>query len=219
MSVAEMAGYLAAFLVFLTFYMKTMVPLRVIGICSNCAFITYGYLGGLYPVLILHLILLPLNGLRLHEMLQLTRQVREATHGDLNMDWLKPFTSTRRVKRGDVLFRKGDAANAMLFVVSGRYRLAELGMDVLLGQVVGELGLLTPDHARTQTLECLEDGEVMQISYEQVKQLYFQNPKFGFYFLQLSTRRLFENIARLERELAESRDAALQGSRPTPLPA
>ena len=217
MNVAEMAGYLAAFLVFLTFYMKTMVPLRVIGICSNCAFITYAFLGGLYPVLILHLILLPLNGLRLHEMLQLTRQVREATHGDLNMDWLKPFTSTRRVKRGDVLFRKGDAADAMLFVVSGRYRLAELGMDVLLGQVVGELGLLAPDHARTQTLECLEDGEVMQISYEQVKQLYFQNPKFGFYFLQLSTRRLFENIARLERELAESRDAALQGSRPTPL--
>ena len=217
MNVAEMAGYLAAFLVFLTFYMKTMVPLRVIGICSNCAFITYAFLCGLYPVLILHLILLPLNGLRLHEMLQLTRQVREATHGDLNMDWLKPFTSTRRVKRGDVLFRKGDAADAMLFVVSGRYRLAELGMDVLLGQVIGELGLLTPDHARTQTLECLEDGEVMQISYEQVKQLYFQNPKFGFYFLQLSTRRLFENIARLERELAESRDAALQGSRPTPL--
>ena len=219
MSVAEMAGYLAAFLVFLTFYMKTMIPLRVIGICSNCAFIIYGYLGGLYPVLILHVILLPLNSLRLHEMLQLTRQVREATHGDLNMDWLKPFTSTRRTKSGDVLFRKGDAADAMLFVVSGRYRLAELGMDILSGQVVGELGLMAPDHSRTQTLECLEEGEILQITYEQVKQLYFQNPRFGFYFLQLSTRRLFENIARLERELAESRNAAPQGSRPTPLPA
>lgn len=219
MSVAEMAGYLAAFLVFLTFYMKTMIPLRVIGICSNCAFIIYGYLGGLYPVLILHVILLPLNSLRLHEMLQLTRQVREATHGDLNMDWLKPFTSTRRTKSGDVLFRKGDAADAMLFVVSGRYRLAELGMDILSGQVVGELGLMAPDHSRTQTLECLEEGEILQITYEQVKQLYVQNPRFGFYFLQLSTRRLFENIARLERELAESRNAAPQGSRPTPLPA
>jgi CRP/FNR family cyclic AMP-dependent transcriptional regulator len=210
MSVAEMAGYLAAFLVFLTFYMKTMVPLRVIGICSNCAFITYGYLGGLYPVLILHLILLPLNSLRLREMLQLTRQVREATHGDLNMDWLKPFTSTRRVKSGDVLFRKGDAADAMLLVVSGRYRLTELGMDILSGQVVGELGLLTPDHSRTQTLECIEDGEVLQITYEQVKQLYYQNPRFGFYFLQLTTRRLFEDIGRLERKLAERDQEILQ---------
>ncbi len=35
----EIAGYLAAMLVFLTFYMKTMIPLRIIGICSNCMFI------------------------------------------------------------------------------------------------------------------------------------------------------------------------------------
>ena len=208
MSITEMAGYLAAFLVFLTFYMKTMVPLRVIGICSNCAFIIYGYLGGLYPVLILHLILLPLNSLRLREMLRLTRQVRRATQGDLNMDWLKPFTSTRRDESGDVLFRKGDDADAMFFVVSGRYRLAELGMDILSGQVVGELGLLAPDESRTQTLECIEDGEVLQITYEQVKQLYFQNPRFGFYFLQLTTRRLFENIASLERELAACKVAS-----------
>ena len=64
MNLADMIGYLAAVLVALTFYMKTMVPLRVIGICSNCAFIAYGYLDDLYPVLILHFILLPLNSLR-----------------------------------------------------------------------------------------------------------------------------------------------------------
>jgi CRP/FNR family transcriptional regulator, cyclic AMP receptor protein len=95
MSIAEMAGYLAAALVFLTFYMKTMIPLRMIGICSNCMFIIYGSLDGLYPVLVLHLILLPLNGLRLREMLRLTKQVQAAGQGDLYMDWLKPFTSTR----------------------------------------------------------------------------------------------------------------------------
>ena len=205
MRTAEIAGYVAAVLVFLTFYMKTMIPLRVIGICSNCAFIAYGYLGGLYPVLILHLILLPLNGLRLREMLRLTRDVRAATQGDLNMDWLKPFTSARRIKNGDVLFHKGSTADLMLFIVSGRYRLVELGIDILPGQIVGELGLLTPDQSRTQTLECIEDGEVLQITYEQVKQIYYQNPQFGFYFLQLASRRLFENIARLERELAANK--------------
>ena len=91
----EIAGYLAAVLVFLTFYMKTMIPLRMIGICSNCMFIIYGSLDGLYPVLVLHLILLPLNGLRLREMPRLTQQVRRAAQGDLNMDWLKLFTLTR----------------------------------------------------------------------------------------------------------------------------
>jgi CRP-like cAMP-binding protein len=207
MRIAEMAGYLAAAFVFLTFYMRTMIPLRIIGICSNCLFVLYGSLGGLYPVLVLHLILLPLNGLRLREMLRLTKQVRGAAQGDLNMDWLKPFTSTHRAKTGDVLFHKGDAADAMFFAVSGRYRLTELGRDIPPGQVVGELGLFAPDRERTQTLECIEDGELLKISYEQVKQLYYQNSQFGFYFIQLTTRRLFENIARLERELATCKAA------------
>ena len=144
-----------------------------------------------YPVLILHVILLPLNSLRLREMLRLTKQVREAAQSDLKMDWLKPFTSSRRVSVGDILFRKDDTANAMYFIVSGRHRLTELGIDVLPGQVVGELALLAPDPSRTQTLECIESGEVLQITYEQFKQLYYQNPQFGFYFLQLTTRRLF----------------------------
>ncbi|MDO9564524.1 MAG: cyclic nucleotide-binding domain-containing protein [Bradyrhizobium sp.] len=208
MSTTEMAGYVAALLVFLTFYMKTMVPLRLVGILSNCVFITYAYLANLHPVLVLHLILLPLNGLRLRQMLRLTRDVRDATQGNLNMDWLKPFTSMRRFKRGDVVFRKGDAADAMYFVVSGRFRLAELGKDMLLGHIVGELGLLAPDQLRTQTLECVEDGEMLHVTYEQVKQLCYQNPQFGFYFLQLTTRRLFENISKLERDAAAYRIAA-----------
>jgi CRP-like cAMP-binding protein len=53
------------------------------------------------------------------------------------------------------------------------------------GQVIGELGLIAPDNKRTLTFECMEDGELVTISCGQVKQLYFQNPQFGFYFLQL----------------------------------
>jgi CRP/FNR family transcriptional regulator, cyclic AMP receptor protein len=149
MGVVEAVGYLAAVLVFLTFYMKTMVPLRVTGICSNCAFIVYGYLGGLYPVPILHCILLPLNSVRLREMLRLTRQVREATRADLSMEWLKPFTTTRRAQAGEVLFRKGDVADDMFVVVSGRFRLAESGIDIVPPHVVGELALLAQAHPYT----------------------------------------------------------------------
>ena len=95
----------------------------------------------------------------------------------------------------------------MYFVVSGRFRLAEIGKDISSGQIVGELGLLAPDQSRTQTLQCSESGEMLQITYEQVKQLYYQNPEFGFYFMQLATRRLFENISLLERDLAASKGA------------
>jgi hypothetical protein len=207
MSIAELSGYLAAVLVFLTFYMKTMIPLRIIGLCSNGAFIVYGLLGGLYPVLILHLILLPLNGLRLREMLLLTRQVREATQGDLNMDWIKPFTTTRKVEAGEVLFRKNDVAGHMFVVVSGRFRLSETGIEIGPASVVGEFALVAPDRTRTQTLECVEAGTLLQIGYDQVEQLFFQNPEFGFYFLRLIARRLFHNVALLENELAQLRRA------------
>lgn len=91
MSVAEMIGYLASALVFLTFCMRTMVPLRLTAIGSNFAFITYASMAGLYPVLILHLVLLPMNVWRTIQMLALVRRVREAARGDLSVEWLKPL--------------------------------------------------------------------------------------------------------------------------------
>lgn len=44
MKQADVIGYAAALLVFVTFWMKTMVPLRTLGIASNVFFIGYGYL-------------------------------------------------------------------------------------------------------------------------------------------------------------------------------
>lgn len=205
MQVPELVGYLAALLVFATFYVKTMIPLRILALCSNCAFILYGFLDGLYPVLILHIFLLPVNGYRLREMLRLVRQVKNSWDSNLDSNWLKSFSTMRSTSAGTVLFRKGDRATAMYVVVSGLYRLAELGIALKTGEIVGELALLEPHHARTQSLECVEDGAVLEISYEQVKQLFYQNPEFGFYLLQLVAKRLFENAARLEAELSGCR--------------
>jgi CRP-like cAMP-binding protein len=196
----EALGYLGALLVFGTYSMKTMIPLRIIGLCSNCVFIVYGYMAPVYPQLLLHAVLLPLNSLRLYQMLQLVGKVRTASQGDLNMDWLKPFMSKRACKAGEIIFRKDDLASAMFFTVSGRYRLNEIEQDVGPGQVIGEVGLIAPDNKRTLTFACIEDGEVLTISYEQVKEIYFQNPQFGFYFLQLLSRRLFQDIARLQEK-------------------
>jgi CRP/FNR family cyclic AMP-dependent transcriptional regulator len=206
---AETIGYFAAACVFLTFYMKTMIPLRAVGIVSNVFFIAYAYLNLAYPVLILHLVLLPLNIIRLRQMLALIKQVSVATRNDFNMDWIKPFSTMKQVGAGEVLFRRGDTAKEMFVVVSGRLRLLEPGIEILQGQVVGELGLLAPDKTRSATLECVEAGQMLIITYDQVRQLYFQNPQFGFYFLELTTGRLFQNIVKLETELA-ARPARVQ---------
>jgi CRP-like cAMP-binding protein len=75
-------------------------------------------------------------------------------------------------------------------------------MEVPAGTVVGELGMLSPDGRRTQSLVCREAGDVLSLSYDRFEELYFQNPEFGLSFLKLTSRRLFQNIARLEQELA-----------------
>jgi CRP/FNR family cyclic AMP-dependent transcriptional regulator len=191
---AELLGYAAAACVFVTFYMKTMVPLRVAGIVSNFLFIGYGYAVDAYPVLILHLILLPLNILRLQQMRKLIRQIEDATRQDLNMNWVKPFSSTRSFAVGDVVFQRGDPAEEMFFIVSGRFQVKERNVDLQTGEVFGELGLLNAGQARTATVECMVSGELLEISYQQVKQLYLQDPKFGFYFLHLVSKRLFQNL-------------------------
>ena len=65
----DLAGYIASTMVLLTFMTKNMRLLRILGIFSNIAFIIYGVLAWLPPVLCLHLLLLPINILRLHSLL------------------------------------------------------------------------------------------------------------------------------------------------------
>jgi hypothetical protein len=186
---------------------KTMVPLRSLAIVANCFLIALCAVEHQWVPLALQAVALPLNAYRLYQMIFLIKNVRGAIRGNASMDWLKPFMIGRHFRKGDILFAKGEPANEMFCVVTGRYLLIELGIEVKPGQVVGELAMLAPDNRRTATLECIEEGDALSITYEQVEQLYYQNPTFGFYFLRLTTARLFDNIGRLESELARQHSA------------
>lgn len=184
------------------FWMKTMIPLRVLGIVTNVLFLIYSSLAWIWPTFVLNCIVLPLNAYRLHEMRELIRRTQAASRSDFDMAALEPFMSKRPIRSGETLFRKGDLADAMYLVVAGRLHLPETGIEVKPGTVVGELGLLAPGRTRTQSLVALDDGEVRVLPYATFEQLYFQNPQFGLAFLKLTSQRLFQNIARLEEELA-----------------
>ena len=193
---------------------KTMVPLRALTIAANVFFALVFASVHLWLPMALQLLALPLNSYRLYQMLALIKNVRQAIGGNTSMEWLKPFMSKRSFKTGDILFAKGEPADRMFCTVTGRYRLRELGIELKPGEVVGELAMLAPDNRRTATLECIESGQALSITYEQVEQLYYQNPTFGFYFLRLATARLFDNISRLEAEV--ERLNAASGSVLTP---
>jgi hypothetical protein len=202
--IAEVFAMLGAAFYVATIALQTIVPLRIASIISTLFFILYGYWAHNYPTLFLYLFLLPLSIIRLRQMIQLVNKVKQATTGDLSMAWLKPYMTKRQYFKGDILFNKGDVADEMYYTMSGKFLLMELGIELGEGRIVGEIGLLSPENRRTATLECLESGDVLTISYEKVRELYFQNPEFGFYFLKLTSERLLQNIARLEERLAQA---------------
>ena len=190
----DILGYAAAAAVFATYSMRTMIPLRLVGIISNCLFILYGWEAGAVPVLVLHVVLLPLNVWRLRQMVVLIEKVKAAASGDLSTDWLKPFMTARRCTAGEVLFRAGEAADRMYCVVSGAYSLVEAGLTVERGTLVGEIGLVSQHNRRALTFRCDAAGELLVMNYQRVRELYFQNPQFGFYLLRLITDRLIRDM-------------------------
>ncbi len=106
-------------------------------------------------------------------MLLLTKRVEKAAAGDHDMTWIKPYTSVRHMQAGDILFRKGDTADRLFIVVSGRCRLRDSNIEITPSTVVGELALLALDKTRTQSLHCEESGDLLEITYGQIKQLYY----------------------------------------------
>lgn len=211
-AIQQVGQAFASVFVVATYTMRTMIPLRVFGILTNIILIVVSSLSGHYWTVLLHAVLLPLNGYRLHQMLQLVREVKQSVNSDLSMDWLKPFMTERPCKAGEVLFYKDEKAEDMFYIVSGRYQLVESGIELPVGAIVGELGMLSPSNKRTQTLECIESGLILAVTYRQVEELYVQNPAFGFYFLRLASARLFQNLARAESRLIERDERQAQAA-------
>ena len=212
---AGTAGTLfASVFVVATTTMRTMIPLRVFAILTNIVLISTAIPSHNYLVILVQAVVLVLNSYRLHQMLQLVRDVKKSVNSDLSLEWLKPFMTERKCTAGEVLFYKDEKAEDMFYIVSGRFKLVESGIELPVGAIVGEFGMLSPSNARTQTLECVEPGVVLSVSYNKVEELYVQNPAFGFYFLRLASARLFENIDKLEKRLAQQAAPASAAPKP-----
>src|ERR1700749_1313752 len=164
-----------------TLLTQTMVPLRVANIIGCIFFAIFGALSGAITTFLLYLLMVPINAWRLRQMLALVKKARTATQGDMSMEWLKPFMTQRTYRKGSTLMKKGDVAHDMLLTVTGKFRVVEIDLEVPPGRLMGELGFLPPDTRRTATIECIEDGQVLTITYEKLLEIYFQNPHVGSY--------------------------------------
>ena len=150
----DMIGYSGGALTIWGMFRKTMIPLRLGAIGGNVGFLIFGLLAPSYPTLITHAVLLPLNTIRMFQMMRLVREIRESSGQDNSLEPLLPFMRREQSKAGTVLFRKDYRPDRMIVIHSGTVLLEELGTRCGEGDVLGEIGAFTPDNHRTCTAVC-----------------------------------------------------------------
>jgi hypothetical protein len=96
MSWIDLIGFSASLAVLATFCMGTMVSLRAVAILSNALFMAYGIGQHLYPVLLLHAVLLPINVLKI---VQSRCRTRRTFHDDAVRRW-NAAIERKNVQRG-----------------------------------------------------------------------------------------------------------------------
>jgi CRP/FNR family transcriptional regulator, cyclic AMP receptor protein len=207
--VALIAAAAAGGLTITSSFVKTMVPLRLLALCSNCGFLAYGVLHPSWVMALMHGVLLPINAVRLGDMLRLTRRVRAASgRNDKSGLWLRPYMKSQQCKAGDVLFVKGALAEHLYVLADGRIEFVEIGASIGPGQMFGEIAFFAPDRRRTLTARCSEDSVVLSINQHTVRELYYQNPAFGFEIVGLIAARLSADVERLQKQLKAPETAA-----------
>jgi CRP/FNR family cyclic AMP-dependent transcriptional regulator len=201
--IAVVAVLVATALMVVSSFVKTMIPLRWLGVGGNFGFLIYGALHPSIPMLLLNGMLLPINIVRAIEMVRLTRRVRAAASEGTGV-WLKPYMMRTKRKAGEVLFRKGDPAEHLYFLAEGRIEVVEIGVFIEPGNMFGEIAFFAPDKRRTNTARCVGPCTVLTIDESTVNQLYYQNPDFGFQLMALVASRLTADVRRLQQQVAKA---------------
>src|SRR5262245_37334574 len=101
--------------------MNTMLPLRWVAIGSNVLFVLFGYFAGIYPVMILHVVLFPVNVVRLLQIYRLVRGSLDTRGSTLSFQDLIPFMTRRAT-----LVNKGDMADRLFYLQKGTAEIMEL---------------------------------------------------------------------------------------------
>lgn len=212
-TLAHLAAAIGLTLVLAGALMRTMMPLRWLAVGSNLGLMMYGALRPSPITFGVAALLLPVNLYRAVEVTKLTRRVRRAqAAADQAGLWLKPYMKAKKLKAGQTLFSKGDPAEHLFLLVDGQLELVELGKLLEPGRIFGEIALFSPDRVRTSSVRCLSPCTVLRIHDSTVRQLYFQDPAFGFHLIDLLARRLSGDVQRVQAQLREAQNESTVSS-------
>ena len=198
-------GYVAAVLVFGAFYMRTMLPLRWMAIVSNVAFLSYAVPLHLWPIVILHGLLLPLNVLRLRQLYRMLAGLKSALVQDIDVRQLLPSLAHRVHPAGTVLFNKGEPGDCAYYIASGEVEIPEIGVRLHAGQFFGEVGVFASGRSRTRSAVCASDAELYRVGQSDLVAAFYQNPSLALALVRLIADRLANNAEQAELALATAR--------------
>lgn len=117
-------------------------------------------------------------------------QVRHCLDNQLSIGRILSHATRRHLAAGQILFRMGDPADALYYLVRGTIHLEEIDLDRGPGCLLGEMGLFSADRRRACTARCKTDCEILSVTAVDAMQIYYQDPDFAVYVTHLITRRL-----------------------------
>ena len=121
------------------------------------------------------------------------------------IDWLVPRAVSRRVKKGTVLFRKGDTGSELYAVCAGAVRISspsEQGSDAIFnliipGDIFGEIAFLDKG-PRTADAVVVETGELMVIERRDFIMLLREYPEVSMRLIEILCSRLRRTSEQVE---------------------
>jgi len=129
------------------------------------------------------------------------------------IQWMVAHMKKEKFRKGTILFHKGDKADKMYYVNKGTLRLIEINKLIKKGEVIGELGILSPFKERMASAICEDDIELYTVGKDELMTLFNQNPSLALELIQLGIKHLSENLKaeteakeRIESELRIARD-------------
>ncbi len=138
--------------------------------------------------------------------------VAEIAVDQSGFEWPVAFMRREHFKKGDCLFKMGDRAEKLFYIAKGSIRLPELGRLVTAGQVIGEMGIFSPNRSRSASAFAEEDLETYTMGADEVRRLMSRDPGLATSLIEVIIKRMMEHL-RAEAEARERINTELRIAR------
>src|SRR5436190_11906032 len=127
-------------------------------------------------------------------------------------EWPLAFMRREEFKKGEYLFKAGDPAEKLFFIASGAIRLPELDRTIKAGQVIGEVGIFSPNRSRSASALAHEDVETYTMGREEVCRMMSRDPGLATALIEVVLKRMLGQL-KTEIEARERINAELRIAR------